>query len=69
MLKSLNELLGTSLLSKIRGLSHLTVLILESPIKLGQFDLHIVLDIFLLIADNLEYLIFELRLTLNLKLF
>ena len=50
-------------------MSHLTVLILESAIKLGQFDLHIVLDIFLLIADNLEYLIFELRLTLNLKLF
>ena len=69
MLQCLNELLSAPLLSKIGCLSHLTVLILESAVKLGQFDLHIVLDIFLLIADNLEYLIFELCLSLNLKFF
>ena len=69
MFKSLNELLGAPLLCEIRGLGHLTVLILKSAIKLGQFDLHIVLDIFLLIADNLEYLIFELSFALNLKFF
>ena len=49
-------------------MGHLTVLILESAVKLRQFDLHIILDIFLLIADNLEYLILKFSFALDLQL-
>ena len=67
--QSLNELLGTLLLRQVRRLLELAVFLLQSVVELGQFDLHIVLDIFLLISDNLENLIFELLLALNLQLF
>ena len=69
VLKGLNELLSTPLLGQIGRLLQLIVFLLESVVELGQFDLHIVLDIFLLISDYLEDLIFELLLTLLLKFF
>ena len=67
--QSLDELLGTLLLRQVRSLLELAVFLLQSVVELGQFDLHIVLDIFLLISDNLENLIFKLLLALNLQLF
>lgn len=69
MFQCLNELLGTLLLRQVRSLLELAVFLLQSVVKLGQFDLHIVLDIFLLISDDLENLIFELLLALNLQFF
>ena len=57
------------MLGQIGRLLQLIVFLLESVVELGQFDLHIVLDIFLLISDYLEDLIFELLLTLLLKFF
>ena len=69
MFQCLNELLSTLLLGQVRSLLELAVFLLQSVVKLGQFDLHIVLDIFLLISDNLENLIFKLLLALNLQFF
>ena len=67
MLQSLNELLCTALLGQIRSLLELLVLLLKPIIELRQFDLHIVLNILLLISDNLENFIFEFLLALNLQ--
>ena len=67
MLQSLDELLRTALLGQIRGLLKLLVLLLEPIVELRQLDLHIVLNILLLISDNLENFIFEFLLALNLQ--
>ena len=68
MLQRLDELLSTALLSQIRGLLKLLVLLLEPVIELWQFDLHIVLNILLLISNDLENFIFEFLFTLDLQL-
>ena len=69
MPESLNELLCTSLLGQIRCLLQLVVLLHQTVVKSGQFALHIVLDISLLISNNLENLGFEFLLALNLQFF
>lgn len=66
MLKCLNELKRASLLRQIRGLLQLVVLLLKSVVELRQFDLHIVLDVFLLVSDDLKDFVFELLFTLDL---
>ena len=68
MLQRLDELLSTALLSQIRGLLKLLVLLLEPVIELWQLDLHIVLNILLLISNDLENFIFEFLFTLDLQL-
>ena len=68
MLQSLDELLRTALLGQIRGLLKLLVLLLEPIVELRQLDLHIVLNILLLVSDYLENFIFEFLLALNLQL-
>ena len=68
MLQCLDELLSTALLSQIRGLLKLLVLLLEPVIELWQLDLHIVLNILLLISNDLENFIFEFLFTLDLQL-
>ena len=68
VLESLDKLLGTPLLGQIRGLLKLLVLLLEPVVELRQFDLHIVLNILLLVSDYLENFIFEFLLALNLQL-
>ena len=67
MLQSLDKLLGTTLLGQIRGLLELLILLLESVVELRQLDLHIVLNILLLISDYLENFIFEFLFTLDLQ--
>jgi len=66
VLKCLNELKRASLLRQIRGLLQLVVLLLKSVVELRQFDLHIVLDVFLLVSDDLKDFVFELLFTLDL---
>jgi len=66
VLKCLNELKCASLLRQIRGLLQLVVLLLKSVVELRQFDLHIVLDVFLLVSDDLKDFVFELLFTLDL---
>lgn len=66
MLKCLNELKRASLLRQIRGLLQLVVLLLKSVVELRQFDLHIVLNVFLLVSDDLKDFVFELLFTLDL---
>ena len=68
VLQRLDELLSTALLSQIRGLLKLLVLLLEPVIELWQLDLHIVLNILLLISNDLENFIFEFLFTLDLQL-
>ena len=68
VLQCLDELLSTALLSQIRGLLKLLVLLLEPVIELWQLDLHIVLNILLLISNDLENFIFEFLFTLDLQL-
>ena len=41
---------------------------LEAVVELGQLDLHVVLDVLLLVADDLEDFVFELLLSLDLQL-
>jgi hypothetical protein len=53
-------------LRQIRGLLQLVVLLLKSVVELRQFDLHIVLDVFLLVSDDLKDFVFELLFTLDL---
>ena len=67
VLQSLNELLCTALLGQIRSLLELLVLLLKPIIELRQFDLHIVLNILLLISNDLENFVFEFLLALNLQ--
>lgn len=66
MLKCLNELKRASLLRQIRGLLQLVVLLLKPVVELRQFDLHIVLNVFLLVSDDLKDFVFELLFTLDL---
>ena len=66
MLKCLNELKCASLLRQIRGLLQLVVLLLKPVVELRQFDLHIVLNVFLLVSDDLKDFVFELLFTLDL---
>lgn len=68
MLQGLNELLGTPLLRQVGRLLQLVVFLLEPIVELGKFNLHVVLDIFLLVADDLKDLVFELLLALDLQL-
>ena len=67
MLQRLDELQSTALLGQIRGLLKLLVLLLEPVIELWQLDLHIVLNILLLISNDLENFIFEFLFTLDLQ--
>ena len=69
MPKSLDQFLGSFLLGQVRSLLQLTVFLLQSVVKLGQFDLHIILDILLLVPDNLENLVFEFMFALSLQFF
>jgi len=55
-------------LGQVGGLLQLVVLLLESIVELWQFDLHVVLNQFLLVADDLENFVFELLLALHLQL-
>ena len=68
MLKRLNELESPPLLRQIGGLLQLVVLLLQAVVELGQLDLHVVLDVLLLVADDLEDFVFELLLSLDLQL-
>ena len=67
VLQCLDELLSAALLGQIRGLLELLVLLLEPVIELWQLDLHIVLNILLLISNDLENFIFEFLFALNLQ--
>ena len=69
MLKRLDQLLGSLLLGQVRSLLQFAVFLLQSAVELRQFDLHIVLDILLLVPHNLEDLVFEFVLALSLQFF
>ena len=60
MLQRLNELLSTALLGEISRLLQLAVLLTETRVKLRQLNFHIILDQLLLVADDLENLVFKL---------
>ena len=64
VLKCLNQFFGTFLLCKIGRLLELAVLLDKSLIELRQLRLHVVLDVFLLVADYLENFVFEFCLAL-----
>ena len=68
VLEGLYELLSAPLLGQVRRLLQLVILLHQSVVESGQFILHIVLDVPLLIAHDLEDFGFEFLLTLHLKL-
>ena len=65
MLQSFDQLLGTTLLGKVGSLLQLVVLLLQSIVELRQFDLHVILNVLLLVPYYLENLIFKLLLALS----
>lgn len=69
VLEGLNKLLSTPLLGQIGRLLQLVVLLHQAIVESWQFALHIVLDVSLLIAHNLENFGFEFLLALHLEFF
>jgi hypothetical protein len=59
VLKRFDKLFNTLLLRKIRSLLQLTVLLYKPLVKLRQLGLHVILDVFLLVAHNLEDFVVE----------
>jgi hypothetical protein len=69
MLQGLDQLFGAFLLRQVRRLLKLAIFLDQPLIKLWKLSFHVILDVLLLIADDLENLIFELRFSLLYELF